>query len=81
MLSGWVDGWVWWVRERERWPQAKVDGTATPTLACWPAQQPTPSLRQTKPGESADALQQQPHHLLIVVDRVGVLGRSLPEWN
>ena len=39
-----------------------------------PAQQQTPSQRQTKPRESADALHQQPHHLLIVVDGVGVDG-------
>ena len=62
------------VRERERWPVAKVDGrlcTATPSSP--PSSQP-PSQRQTKPRESADALHQQPHHLLIVVDGVGVRG-------
>ena len=60
------------VRERERWPLAKVDGrhcTATPSS---PPSSQTPSQRQTKPRESADALHQQPHHLLIVVDGVGV---------
>ena len=73
---GWVvtmGGYDGWLRERERWPLAKVDGrlcTATPTLAARPAAPPSQS--QTKPRESADALQQQPHHLLIVVDRVGV---------
>ena len=70
---GGYDGLDGWVRERERWPLAKVDGrlcTATPTLAARPAAPPSQS--QTKPRESADALQQQPHHLLIVVDRVGV---------
>ena len=65
-----LGGWV--VRERERWPLAKVDGR----LHCchaYPARPAAPpSHRQTKPGESADALQQQPHHLLIVVDGVGV---------
>ena len=44
-----------------RWAAALL-----PRLPC------PPSHRQTKPGESADALQQQPHHLLIVVDGVGV---------
>ena len=70
----WMCVWLGWVvRERERWPLAKVDGrlcTATPTLAARPAAPPSQS--QTKPRESADALQQQPHHLLIVVDGVGV---------
>ena len=68
-LAG-VGGWV--VRERERWPLAKVDGR----LHCchaFPARPAAPpSQSQTKPRESADALQQQPHHLLIVVDGVGV---------
>ena len=73
----WVVGWLGG-SERERWPTAKVDGqlrAATPpsppcsSLPACPAQ---PAPNQTRRKRS-DALQQQPHHLgIVVVDRVGV---------
>ena len=64
-------GGLWCVRGSDgRW-QRSMGGTALPRLPARPAAT-TPSQRQTKPRESADALHHQPHHLLIVVDGVGV---------
>ena len=91
--DGWMGGCGWegaMAGGKGRWaalhchashPSSSPSPPSSPAQPAYPSSTSPPSRGQTKPRESADALHQQPHHLLIVVDGVGVLGGALAEWN